>query len=367
MTIKPIIAAGLLLAFSGSGWAATTVFSDGDFDEIGWEEELMVRPLPGGNGTGDGNAVQELDPFPDPDADEDTYRHVFVVRDPDAPGNDLSTRLFSLGRNADFNPSQMGGITGVTLSLHGIVLGDGTGGTLEPALLQDDVLYVASGKALTEQAWTEKEFMNLSEADFSEPGDSDAHPDFSETGGEILFGWAYLVTANDGQAVQSTAGFDDFELRIAHGGIGIGIITAGINDAWFEQTTAGQGFFITALPDNGIVFLSWFTFDTERPPGDAPGEIGDPGHRWFTAQGPYAGDTAVLDVNETVGGVFDSPAPVPQVSDPIGTIVIVWQDCMNATLDYDLPGYGLSGRINLVRIAADNAALCQALITDDEN
>jgi hypothetical protein len=59
--------------------------------------------------------------------------------------------------------------------------------------------------------------------------------------------------------------------------------------------------------------------------------------------------------------VFDSVQPVPQTSSPIGTIVITWQDCLHATLDYDLPAQGLDGRINLVRIAADNVALCVAL------
>jgi hypothetical protein len=45
-------------------------------------------------------------------------------------------------------------------------------------------------------------------------------------------------------------------------------INAGLNDAWFEPATTGQGFFHVVFPDIELVFLSWFTYDTERPPDD---------------------------------------------------------------------------------------------------
>lgn len=344
--------------------AATTVHADAHFEEVDWEEELRVRPPPdgNGNGSGDGEAFREADP--DPDEAEDTYRHVYVVRDPDEAGVDVSTRMFSLARDATHDPSLEGAISRLDVTLWSIRLANGVEGTVEPALLQDGRLYVAAGQAVAETAWAEREFSALGESDFSEPGLPDSHPDFSNSGGEITFGFAFGVTATTAAAVESTAGFDDWRLVITHGGVGTGIITAGINDAWFEEATSGQGFFITALPDTGIVFLSWFTYDTERPAEGVTAILGEPGHRWLTAQGPYSGDTAVLDVYETSGGVFDSVQPVPQTSNPIGTIVIVWEDCMNATLDYDLPALGLSGRIQLVRIAADNAALCEALIEE---
>jgi len=100
-------------------------------------------------------------------------------------------------------------------------------------------------------------------------------------------------------------------------------INAGLNDAWYNPVTAGQGFFLTVLPDAGLVFLSWFTFDTERPADDVIAILGDAGHRWLTAQGPYSGDTATLDVYSTEGGVFDQAMPAPVSGDPIGTITIV--------------------------------------------
>lgn len=56
-------------------------------------------------------------------------------------------------------------------------------------------------------------------------------------------------------------------------------INAGLNDAWFNPDTAGQGFFITVFPQTGKLFLAWFIYDTERPAAGTPTLFGDPGHR----------------------------------------------------------------------------------------
>jgi plastocyanin len=140
-------------------------------------------------------------------------------------------------------------------------------------------------------------------------------------------------------------------------------INPGLSDAWFEPATGGQGFFIIVWEDIQTIFLSWFTYDTERPPQDVAAILGEPGHRWLTAQGGYAGDTATLDVFLTAGGVFDAAQP-PAVTDedPIGTITIVWTGCNAGMLSYELPGLGLSGDIPIERIVLDNVALCEALL-----
>jgi len=136
-------------------------------------------------------------------------------------------------------------------------------------------------------------------------------------------------------------------------------INAGMNDAWWNKDTDGQGFLITVFPETGLVFLAWFTYDVERPPEDVTAILGDPGHRWVTAAGPYDGDTATLDVTITSGGVFDSPEPVVERA-PDGTMTIQWHDCNNATLTYDIPSAG-QGVIEIERIALDNVALCEML------
>jgi len=148
--------------------------------------------------------------------------------------------------------------------------------------------------------------------------------------------------------------------RIRHAGMNI---NPGLNDAWYNDATNGQGFFITVFEERGIVFLAWFTYDIERPPTEVTALLGEPGHRWLTAQGPYTGDTAVLDVYLTEGGVFGLPEPVPETGDPIGTITIVWHDCEKATLSYEIDPPGVVGEIPLTRIVPDKVALCEQLGT----
>jgi len=56
---------------------------------------------------------------------------------------------------------------------------------------------------------------------------------------------------------------------------------------------------------SGMAFLN-----VERPPESVTALLGEPGHRWLTAQGPYDGNSANLTVYLTEGGVFVSAEPV---------------------------------------------------------
>ncbi len=137
------------------------------------------------------------------------------------------------------------------------------------------------------------------------------------------------------------------------------VINNGLNDAWFDPTTPGQGFFITVFPDRGEIFLAWFTYDAERPPGNVSAILGEPGHRWLTAFGTYSGKFANLSIELTQGGIFDSSEPVPAQSD-YGTIEIEFIDCNNAVIRYDIPTLNLTGEIPITRIAIDNVLDCLA-------
>jgi PKD repeat protein len=139
------------------------------------------------------------------------------------------------------------------------------------------------------------------------------------------------------------------------------VINQGMTDAWFDPGTDGQGMLIVVWEDIKFIFLAWFTFDTERPPDDVLAILGEPGHRWLTAQGPYDGDTAVLDVFLSSGGVFDSPEP-PVFTDqePYGTITIKWTSCNAGILTYDIPSLGLMGEIAIERIVTVNVPICEA-------
>ena len=138
-------------------------------------------------------------------------------------------------------------------------------------------------------------------------------------------------------------------------------INAGLNDAWYNPATNGQGFLVVVWENIQMMFVAWFTYDVERPPEDVNAILGDPGHRWLTAQGPYNGDTALLDVYVTSGGVFDSS--VPQVDPPVkdGTMQLKFSDCSTGVITYDIPSVNLSGEVPIERIVQDNVALCESL------
>ena len=138
------------------------------------------------------------------------------------------------------------------------------------------------------------------------------------------------------------------------------LINTGLSDAWYDPATGGQGFFIIVWEESQGLFLSWFTFDTERPPEDVTAILGEPGHRWLTAQGPYDGDTATLDVYLSSGGEFDAAEPAVAAPEKVGAITIVWTGCNEGLLSYDLNDPGLSGDIPIQRIVLDNVPACEA-------
>jgi hypothetical protein len=137
-------------------------------------------------------------------------------------------------------------------------------------------------------------------------------------------------------------------------------INAGFNDAWYNPLTPGQGFFITAFPVLGQMFLAAFTFDAESPDPGPKAIFGAADQRWLTAFGDFSGNTALLEVEVTSGGLFNAIAPIPgQV--PGGTLTVEFADCRFGTIRYNFPDSGLTGIIPIQRLAEDNVALCEAL------
>ena len=140
------------------------------------------------------------------------------------------------------------------------------------------------------------------------------------------------------------------------------IINAGITDAWFSPATAGQGFSITVFSELGQVFLAWFTFDAERPAEDHVAVLGEPGHRWLTAQGAFVGNTAELTLFNSIGGVFDAAEPIPETDQAgVGSLTLEFDSCTSGMATYNMPELGLSGEFPIQRIVEDNVAVCEAL------
>ena len=119
----------------------------------------------------------------------------------------------------------------------------------------------------------------------------------------------------------------------------------------------GQGFFITVYPDPEVLFLGWVTFDTVRPSEDVTANLGDPGHRWLTAQGKFSGSQAELAITNTLGGVFDSDTP-EVTSEPYGSILIQFENCESGTIIYDIPSLQFTGYIPIQRVAPDQLGQC---------
>jgi hypothetical protein len=141
-------------------------------------------------------------------------------------------------------------------------------------------------------------------------------------------------------------------------------INPGLNDAWFNPVTGGQGFNISVYPVSKQMFVTWFTYDVERPSPDVTAVLGEPGQRWLTAQGTYDDDTATLTVFVTEGGVFDSATPAASTDqDGVGTMTIEFSDCENALVTYDITSLDLSGEIPIERIMQDNVPICEMLAT----
>jgi hypothetical protein len=137
-------------------------------------------------------------------------------------------------------------------------------------------------------------------------------------------------------------------------------INAGLNDAWLNLETDGQGFFIIVFPEIEQIFLAWFTYDTERPPENVTANLGDPGHRWITAQGDYVDNEALLEVRVTHGGIFDSQEPIPDGYQD-GEILLEFSTCNAGTVTYDIPSIDRQGVVPIERITLDNAPLCYML------
>ncbi len=137
------------------------------------------------------------------------------------------------------------------------------------------------------------------------------------------------------------------------------ILNAGLNGAWHNPETDGQGLVLEVFPQIQRVHAAWFTYDTTFADGGETAVVGDPNHRWYTVEGSFEGTTATLDIVLTQGGIFNDSTAV-QRSDA-GDATLAFDSCTTGTFTYTIDGSGLTGTIPITRIAGDNVALCESL------
>ena len=131
---------------------------------------------------------------------------------------------------------------------------------------------------------------------------------------------------------------------------------------WFDPATSGQGFVFEVNPLSPIVFFAWYTY---APSGQAAGAAGQ---RWFTGSAAYmvGSRTIPLSLFETTGGVFDTPMPMSQTTNPVGTATVTFTSCSAAQLQFSFTAgsnAGQAGMINLTRVGPVPAG-CVAAAAD---
>ena len=131
--------------------------------------------------------------------------------------------------------------------------------------------------------------------------------------------------------------------------------------SWYYPPTRGQGFFMDVFDQRNEMFVGWYTYDLERPDDSVTALMGDPGHRWFTAQGPFSGNTAELDIYWTTGMIFDSETPPRNQPFKDGTLTVEFEDCYTGTVSYEIESVSAIGEVPIERLANDAVVLCESL------
>ena len=98
------------------------------------------------------------------------------------------------------------------------------------------------------------------------------------------------------------------------------------------------------------MFVSWFTYTDAASTN--PNE-----QRWLTAQGNYSGNTAELDLFETLGGRFDDPQAVTTTQ--IGNVSLSFSECGLGEMAYTLDEEGLQGTFPLNRVIPGSGNVCE--------
>ena len=138
-------------------------------------------------------------------------------------------------------------------------------------------------------------------------------------------------------------------------------IVQGLNGTWVNGNNLGQGFLFDFQTSNSFMFGAWFTLDTAAPTGT---ELGNPGQRWLTLQGNYAGDTVNLQIFSTSGGIFNTPSTTTTTQ--VGTALLTFSSCTAGTLNFTLTEPAISGSIPLQKALPAFGTGCVSAAEDQQ-
>lgn len=130
-------------------------------------------------------------------------------------------------------------------------------------------------------------------------------------------------------------------------------INPGMNGAWANLKTLGQGILFDVAASQNQLVMGWFTYEARQEEGDVPG--GNT-HRWLVGAGPYSGNMANLELLAVDGGTFNGPDAV--TNSEVGTAIVRFKSCTEAEFEYAFNS-GLNGSMILTRLLPD--VLCEKL------
>ena len=195
----------LALLFTGSATQAQTTFSDGNFPDANWSASKIFDSTPG--------SAASFSAFQSP-----TGGHPNAFRETQhsyaGPGG---LAVGHLQTSAIFTPSLQGAIQTIDGSYDALVLSVGSSAAVGYglALKQDGAYYVKAGAAVFPgTGWTPRIFSGLTGADFGRVDDAAFHPDFSQAGGGIQFGYYTANGTAFGAPESSDSGIDNWTVTV---------------------------------------------------------------------------------------------------------------------------------------------------------
>lgn len=111
------------------------------------------------------------------------------------------------------------------------------------------------------------------------------------------------------------------------------------------QVDNAQGLTLDYMAFADLLFVAWFTYDSEPPASDAGevlDEVGALDNRWMTATLSVDGNAASGPIYTSTGGRFDAPPQPDQESVEVGSMTIEFGACDRATVSYEIDGTSLA-------------------------